>query len=56
MDDIRLSKSQPIPKFSEACDILERFRKARTEREKLKVLNTIKQKHPHIAERMAKLI
>ncbi len=46
----------PIPKFNEARDFIERYRGASTEREKRKVLNSIKHKHPQIAERMAKLL
>lgn len=45
-----------LPRFQEARDILERFRNAGTEREKIKVINTIKQKYPQIAERMALLL
>lgn len=45
-----------MPRFQEARDILERFRNASTQREKIKVINTVKQNYPHIAERLTLLL
>lgn len=44
------------PCLEETRDMIKRFREAATEREKLKVINTIRQRYPHIADNFAKLI
>lgn len=45
-----------IPKFSEAQEIITRFRSATTEREKHKVIKSIKSRYPVIADRLKKII
>lgn len=56
MSKLSVSDLHAKPKHSEACDILDRFRRASTEREKRRVLDGIKHKYSSMAERMAKLL
>lgn len=49
-------KTQHPPKMMEARDMVLRFREAATQREKLKVIRTIRQRYPEIAENFAKII